>query len=254
MFTTKGEFRAGVAYDFDANTTETVASNAPFAFNDEFVGAGHSAGVPAAGSPVAGYAWVKKIVGSAPPTVAQPSGANAGGTMACSLTSTSEAEEASLYFHDSLQIDTTKIGEVEWRAALSTLPTLNAQIALGVGSAWVGGPLNLARYLMFVWNNSSTPQIYWKDGGSNSGSLTAAPIGGSAIVTDTNMHLYRIDWSNPADIAFLIDGNRVNAAGSVQWAPSGTNGVFQPWQTVYKASGAGLGVLAVDKIDIGNGR
>ena len=254
---TKAEFRppfVGVQYEFDANTAETVTSAAPFQFGDDFVGGGHSAGVPAAGSPVAGYPWVKKIVGSGPPTVAQPAGAASGGLMNNTLLATSEAEEASLYFNDSLQIDTTKIGQAEWRAQLVQAPTGVAQIAIGLGSAWVGGPLNLARYLLFLWNANNTLTIQWKDGGSNTGSLTAAPAGGSAIATDGNFHIYRIDWSNPADIGFWVDGGRVNTAGSVAWAPSGTNGVFQPWHTCYKASGTGLATLSVDKIDAFNNR
>jgi len=253
---TRAEFRppyVGVHYEYDAYTAETVASCAPFQFSDDFVGAGHSAGVPAAGSPSAGYAWVKKIVGAAPPTVAQPSGAAAGGLMVCALASASEAEEASLYCNDSLQIDTTRIGQAEWRAALTQSPTGVAQIALGLGSVWVGGPVNLARYLMFLWNANNTLTLQWKDGGSNTGSLTAASAG-AAIVTDGNYHIYRIDWSNQNDIGFYVDGARVNAASSIAWAPSGTNGVFQPWHTCYKASGSGLATLSVDKIDVFNNR
>lgn len=250
MSTTRAEFRAGVQYEYDYNTLETCVSSAPFQFGDEFVGAGHSAGVPAAGSPAAGYPWVKKIVGAAPPTVAAQT-IGSGGLMVCTLLSNSEAEEASLYFNDSLQVDTTKIGQIEWRCALSVAPSAaGAQAFLGLGSAWVGGPQNLARYMGFGWTANNNLLIWSKDAIGSTISQAAAFAGGSAIATDTAQHVYRIDWSNPADLAFFVDGSRVNTANSITWQATGTNAILQPWHTVYKPSGVGLGTLTIDKIDI----
>src|ERR1700743_1733514 len=80
---------------YDTNTAETIIRYNPIVFEDDFVGAGHTAGIPAAGSPGAGYAWVKKIVGAGPPTVAVVAN-GAGGIVACALTSTSEKEDAAL--------------------------------------------------------------------------------------------------------------------------------------------------------------
>ncbi|RBP03814.1 hypothetical protein DFR50_14262 [Roseiarcus fermentans] len=252
---TKAEFRAGVQCEFDGNTTETVAAASAFAFGDEFVGAGHTAGIPAAGSPAVGYAWVKKIVGAAPPTVALQTNSS-GGIIQCTLLATSEIEEASLYFNDSLSVDTTKIGQAEWRAALSVAPSLaGVQAAVGLGSAWVGGALpNQAVYMLFGWTANNALLIWSRDGQGNTYNFAAKPIGGSAIATDTNMHLYRVDWSNPADIAFFVDGGRVNAVGSVVWAATGGAAILQPWHTVYKTASAGLATLSIDKIDIFNGR
>ena len=253
---TQAQFRAGVAYEFEtaSGTFETTASAAPFQFGDDFVGAGHTAGVPAAGSPAAGYPWVKKIVGT-PTGVALSSNAS-GGIMQCALAATSEAEEASLYFNDSLVFNTLSVGQIEWRAQLAVIPTGVAQAFLGVGSAWVGGPLNLARYMGFIWNSSGALYITTKDGNGDTYSFAAAQIGGSAITTDNTLyHVYRIDWSNASDVAFYVDGNRVNAVGSVIWNPSSAaNAILQPWHTVYKASGVGVATLNIDKIDEFNNR
>jgi hypothetical protein len=251
---TRAQYRSNVAYEFEDITQETVASGAPFQFGDEFVGAGHTAGVPAAGAPAAGYAWVKKITGAAPPTVALLQNSS-GGVMQCALAATSEIEEASLYFNDSLSIDTTKIGQIEWRAQLAVLPSAaGVQAFLGVGSAWVGGPLNLARYLGFGWQANGALLVWAKDGVATNYNGAAAQIGGSPIISDLNMHLFRIDWSNPADVAFYYDGNRVNPVGSIVWAASGANAILQPWQTVYKTASTGVATLNIDKIDIFNGR
>ena len=250
----RSQYRSNVQYDYEDLTQETVMSCAPFQFSDEFVGAGHTAGIPAAGSPVAGYPWVKKIVGAAPPTVALVVNGS-GGLIASALLATSEAEEASLYFNDSLCVDTTKIGQAEWRAVLSVAPSAaGVQAFLGLGSAWFGGPQNLARYMGFGWSANGSLLIWSKDGQGNTYNFAAAQIGGAAIVSDANYHIFRIDWSNNADIAFFYDGNRVNAVGSVVWAATAANAVLQPWSTVYKPSGTGLATLTVDKIDIFNGR
>lgn len=256
MFITKGEFRSGVAYEFDSVTLETTVSAAPLQFGDDFIGGGHSAGIPAAGSPVAGYPWVKKIVGS--PTGVALIASGPGGQVSCALAATSEAEEASLYWNDSLSIDVSSIkdGMAEWRAALTTLPTGVAQAALGMGSAWVGTPLTLSRYALFYWSASGTLLIRFNDGNSSTYSAAANFIGSTAgITSDTNFHLFRIDWSNPADVVFYYDGNRVNPVGSAVWtATAGANSIMQPWSTVYKASGTGLATLALDKIDVFNSR
>jgi hypothetical protein len=251
---TRAEYRGGVQVEFDGNTLETTAFAHPFQFGDDFVGAGHQAGVPAAGSPAVGYPWVKKIVGS--PTGVAVVSNGAGGQMQCALAATSEAEEASLYFNDSLCFNTIKSAQVEWNAQLAVVPTGVASAFIGVGSAWVGGPTALARYAGFYWNASAGLTLISKDGAGNTASLTAAPIGGSAITTDTTLfHVYRIDFSNLADIVFLVDGNRVNASGSVAWNPSSAaNAVLQPFATVYKASGAGVATLNLDKIDLAANR
>ena len=251
---TRAEFRAGVQVFFDGNTLETVAYDHPLTFGDEFIGS--SAGIPAAGSPAVGYPWVKKIVGAAPPTVTSQSGVLCG-SVACALAATSEAEEASLYWNDFVCYDTSKIGMIEWRAQLTALPTGVASAFLGAGSAWVGGPLNLARYAGFYWSGSGALKLVWQDGNGHTGNVAAAPIGGSAITTDTTLpHLYRIDFSNPADVVFYYDGNRVNAANSVVWSPSSAaNAIAQPWATVYKGSATtDVATLTVEKIDIGQNR
>ncbi len=253
--TTRDNYVAYIQRSYDDLTGETVNGGWPLQFGDDFVGGGHTAGIPAAGSPAAGYPWVKKIVGAAPPTVALNTNSVAG-TVSCTLAATSEAEEAGLYWNDSLSFDMTKFGMVEWRAALSVLPTGVAGAAIGVGSAWVSGGLpSFARYLAFGWAASGALRIYALDGVQGAVNLAAAPIGGSAITSDTNQHYFRIDWSNNADIVFYYDSNRVNAVGSVTWtATAGANSIMQPWADVYKASGTGLATLTIDKIDMFNSR
>src|SRR5579872_1244121 len=107
---------------YDQSTQELTWIASPLYFDDDFIGAGHSAGIPAAGAPTAGYPWVKKIVGAAPPTVALVAN-GAGGQIACTLTATSEKQDAALYWNDSLSLDATKGLVWQCRAQLSVLPS-----------------------------------------------------------------------------------------------------------------------------------
>jgi hypothetical protein len=251
---TRADYRLGVLILSDGQTLEGTAYAHPLTFGDEFWGA--KAAVPAAGAGGFGSPWVKKIVGAAPPTVAGASGVDTG-TIVCALTSTSEAQEATLYFDDYVVFDTSKIGLCEWRARLTALPTGVASAFVGVGSAWVGGPLNTARYAGFYWAGNGSLKIVSKDGSGNTYNFAAAPIAGSAIVTDiTNFHTYRIEFGVGADLAFYVDGNRVNAVGSVVWSPSSAaNAIAQPFSTVYKGTATtDVGTLTVEKLDMAANR
>jgi hypothetical protein len=252
--TTRATFRKYIQFEYDDGTFETVGSGAPVQFSDDFIGAGHSAGVPAAGAPVVGYPWVKKIVGSGPPTVGI-SANGVDGQMNLQLAATSEAEEGSLYFNDSLSITTGLVGYgvAEWRAALITAPSASGvQAALGIGSAWVGGPTNLAEYMLFLWSGSGALTIATNDGNGHTYSAAAAPDGGAAITSDANYHIFRIDWGDDGTgvnkLNFYYDGNIVVPLNTIKWAPSSV--IMQPWHTVYKPSGTGTARLSVDKIDI----
>ena len=250
---TRADFRGGVQIKYDGNTAELTDFTHPLQFSEEFWGT--KAAIPAAGAAVAGYPWVKKIVGAAPPTVAGASGVDTG-SVVCTLTSTSEAQEGSLYFDDFVVFDSSKIGVIEWRARLTALPTGVASAFVGVGSAWVGGPLNTARYSGFYWAGSGALKVVSKDGNGNTVNI-AATVGGAAITTDiTAIHTYRIEFGNGADVAFYVDGSRVNAAGSVVWNPSSAaNGILQPFATVYKGSATtDVGTLTVQKIDVASVR
>jgi len=246
---TRAQFRSFVETFFDDATFETVFSMAPLQFNEDFIGAGHGAGIPAAGSPAAGYPWVKKIVGAAPPTVALVSNA-AGGQVACALTATSEKQDAALYWNDSLAIDVTKIASFEARAAASVLPSAaGVQLVLGLAAAWIDGPDNNVKYLEFGCTANGNLLCRAQDG-TTQASIAAAQIGGAAITLDTAFHIFRISAEDPTDVAFFYDGNRVNAVGSIKYAATGANAILQPYLAVYKPSGTGVATLTVDKIDI----
>lgn len=251
---TKSRYDAGLLRFFDDQLAhETVMHGAPLFFGDDFIGAGAGVAVPAAGSASAGSAWVKKIVGAAPPTVGLVSN-GAGGQMQLALTSASEKQDAALYWNDNLSIDATKKAGAEFRAALAVAPSAaSVQMVMGLSSAWIDGPDNASYYIEFGCTASGALLIRSKDGVTTS-SIAAAPLGGSAITLDTAFHNFRIDVSDPTDVGFYYDGVRVNTSGSIKFAATGSNAILQPYASVYKPSGTGVGTLTIDKIDVWAGR
>jgi hypothetical protein len=232
----------------DTVTQETLLRQQPCILEDDFVGAGHTAGIPAAGSPVAGYPWVKKIVGSGPPTVAIVAN-GAAGLLECTLTSTSEKEDAALYGNDQLNWDVTKNLVFESRFAMAVLPSVaGVEMVVGLQSAWIDGPDNASYYLRFQANGSGAVNCQSYDG-----TTTTSKASGVTFVAGA-FHVCRIDATNVTDIAFYIDGVRVNAVGSIAFAATGAAAVLQMYASAYKASGAGVGTLELDTMSVSTDR
>jgi len=236
-------------YD-DTQSFETVGSYAAMQFLEDFIGAGHSS-IPAAGSPSNGYAWVKKIVGAAPPTVSVVAN-SACGQVACALTATSEKQDAVLSFNDSLTLDGTKKLNFEARVALSVAPSASGvQAVFGLAQAWIDGPDNNTHLLEFGCSANANLVLRVKDGAGLVSQAAAKLISPSTqIVLDTNFHIFRIDMTDPTNVGFYVDGDRVNANYSLAYSSTGAAAIFQPYVAVYKPSGTGVATLTVDKIDI----
>ncbi|SHJ70481.1 hypothetical protein SAMN05444159_1274 [Bradyrhizobium lablabi] len=249
---TGSQFRNGIETFFEKNTFETVMPMSPLMFAEEFIGAGHTAGIPAAGTPSAGYPWVKKIVGAGLPTVALAPNAS-GGQVQLALTATSEQQDAVLYWNDNLAIDVTKGTVWEARAALSVPPSAaGVQMVMGLAAAWINGPDNNVKYLEFGCTANNNLLLRSQDGVTQNS--IAASNAGSAITLDTNFHIFRFNCADVTDIGFYFDGNRVNPTGSIAFAATGANAILQPYIAVYKTISTGLATLLVDKVDLWSNR
>jgi hypothetical protein len=239
--TTTSKFHAGRLEFFDTATFEYMLPVAPIHFYEDFLGQSYVA-VPAAGSAVDGCPFVKKIVGAGPPTLAGVANA-IGGQVACTLTATSEKEDCVLYWGDNLALDCTKGLIFECRSLLSVLPSASGvQAVWGVASAWIDGPQNNTCYMEFSAQASGAVLVTAFDG------VTTTSVASGVTVGTTDWHIYRIDASRLTDVAFYIDGNRVNADNSISFAATGTLAVLQPYLAAYKASGTGVATLTIDYV------
>lgn len=231
----------------DKSTYENLLVTASVTFIDDFLGQSAVA-IPAAGAAVDGYPWVKKIVGSGPPTVAGVAN-GASGQVALTLAATSEKEDAVLYWGDNLGIDITKLAIYEARANLSVLPSAaGVQADWGLDSVWIDGPNNNTCFARFGATANGAILIQTFDGVTTNSIATGVTVAAGAF------HIYRIDATNLADIRFYIDGVQVSANGAVNFAATGTLAVLQPYASVYKPSGVGVATLILDYVKIWSNR
>lgn len=234
--------------EYDAATNETIQRFTAVILDEDFIGAGHAA-IPAAGSPAAGYPWVyKEVKTSGSPTVA-PIANYSGGAMRLAIDATSEKQEATLYGNDVLNWDMTKSAVFEARISNHVLPSAAAvEMAFGLHSVWIDGPDNASYYADFEQLASGVVNFRTKDGVNTFSN--ASPI---TMVADT-FHIFRIDATDPTNVRFFIDGNEVSTHGQMSFAATGANAILQPYFTVYKASGVGVGTLDIDMIQVGMNR
>lgn len=240
MGNTKGRYNGGVALQFDGATGEIGDVAAPYEFYDDFTGPGVVP--PAAGSPAVGYSWVKKIVGAAPPTVALVAN-QAGGVIRAALAANSEKEDAALYWNDSLNFDMTKGSVIDFRIAFPVLPSAAAvQMVAGFSSAWIDGPDNASFYVEFGAKANGAISMRTKDG------VTTNEIATGQTWLASVFHQCRLDLTDVTDVGFYIDNVKMNTPGQLKFAATGANAILQPYFSMYKASGTGVGSLDIDAV------
>jgi hypothetical protein len=243
---TRSQYVGGSLRYYDSATQETVARLQPVVLDEDWLGAGHTAGIPTQGAPTAGYAWVKRIVGAGPPTVGIVAN-SASGIAACALAATSEKEDAALYANDQLTWDMTKRLVFETRVAFSVLPTALVEMVFGMQSAWIDGPDNASFYARFQALASGAINIQTKDGVQTLSNASGVTLAAGAF------SIFRMDVSDPTNVIFSIDG-AVVSAGNMSFAATGANAILQPYFAAYKASGTGVGTMQIDMIQITSNR
>lgn len=239
---TKSRYNNGILEFFDGSTHERVRPLAPVLFEDDFLTP--SLVVPAAASLESGVKWAKKIVGAAPPTVAGLAN-ETNGVVKCALTADVQKQNADLYFGDQLVFSAIQGLVFETRLKVSTLPTLHAEAVWGIASAWADGP-DAITYSAFFTADGSGEVMCESDDNATDSSATSG-----VTVAATDFHIYRIDFTNSADVKFFIDGERVASGTTFGWAASAANSKVQPYLACYKVGDdAGVGDISVDYVRV----
>ena len=225
-----------MAYWDDA-TFETFRADYPVGFFDDFIGS--DVVIPATGSVESGCKWSKKITANA--TVAK-TGDSINGLLACSLTSASEAQEGALQMNDELMFSIAQGAIFEARLSLTTLPTLNGVASFGLHGAYAAGGSNFRVGFEVPAGGLCACE-------SDDDSTDTSASSGETLVAGT-YYIFRIDCTTQTNIKFFIDGARVAGSTTFSNAASASDSKCQPHFGVYKASGAGLGVMSVDYVRV----
>jgi hypothetical protein len=175
------------------------------------------------------------------------------GLLTYSLTNANEAQDAGVFGVDvPFNIDKGVI--MEARVRISTLPTVTAEVQIGLqndafvsDSQRIAGADEVAKHMMFVMNGASAAGtiVVYTDDGTVDNNAVATGVTISAAAT----YVFRIDASNPASVKFYINGVRV-AASTTFKLNSTANLLVMPLVMVAKHDGAGLGVIVVDYVKV----
>lgn len=240
MGATKAKWRGNQLAFYDGTTHETVRPIAPIVFYDDFLGA------------IDTNFWTDLDLNSATTT------APAASIFACEIGQVHENAAAGLYGKDDKPFNIDKGLIFECRMAVHTAPTLTTEIGFGVMNDSYGADSmrfmladECAKYSFFGFYTTSgaglTPIIRTDDGTAASGVVTT----GTTVVLDV-YHVYRIDFTNSADVKFYIDGVGV-ATSTTFKMNTAANLLVQPWLMVYKhddATTAAAGEMYLDYVKI----
>jgi len=218
---------------YDPVTQETLDIMKPIKFVEDFLGA--SGGGPFDGTVM----WHVVDVGDATEAISANS---ANGVFKLHLAITGEAEDAVLYMNDNKTFDVGSGLIVEMR--------VNVAVNIGAGVTAVfgmAGDHNLAKDSVteHAWFRlqASNAVLVETDDTTNDNDDKATGI--TAVAGTYN--IYRIDFTDLTDVKFFIDGAPV-ATGTTFDMSNLTAGEqqMQPYFSLDKASGAGLGDLDID--------
>ena len=212
-------------------------------FHDDF---DSYATIPGDGSRANGSPWVEDITLTlGTPTVSFTADAP-DGVIATALEATSEAMDATIHWDDNRHIDIADNAPVfQCYARLTTLPTLNGIGCLGLADDHnAGGMAGTTYNIGFTVDSTAAVTCRMDDNAT----VTTAASGITMVVNQ--WYAFRIDFTTITNVKFFIDGAVVAGSTTFSYAATGADANLQPFIGVSKASGAGLGVLAVDSVDI----
>lgn len=199
--------------------------------------------IPATASKANGTPWASDITGAAPPVNSIVADAP-GGVVQHALTADSQAQDATIHFDDTRYYDLTRGLVYQALARVTVLPTSTATLHLGLTSDHAAGFVNTTYNVGFTVAASGALSINMDDNAT----LTAISTGLSLTVNE--WYVFRIECFDLTKVRYYVSGVNYGASSATPYAATGANAVLQPYQGAYKASGAGVGTLQVDSVDI----
>jgi len=226
---------------YDKSTFETLKTSYPLYFYDDFLGA-------AGGSVFDGtQIWNVVDVNDATEAIVADS---SNGQFLLHLAATSQAEDAVLYHSNNRTFDVGNGVIFEAR--------INMAVSPGTGVAAVAGLANdhnldkdtVAAHAWFRWQ-ASLATLCESDDTTNDNDDTSTGL--TAVAGTYN--IYRIDFTTLADVKFYVDGVRVCTSTTFDMSNlTAAEQQMQPYFSLDKASGTGLGDMNIDYVKIWSNR
>jgi hypothetical protein len=109
---------------------------------------------------------------------------------------------------------------------------------------WIDGPDNNAFYARFQCLANGAVNCQTKDGVNTTSNASGVTFAAGVF------HTFMIDVASPTNVQFQIDGKKCPIP-QVGFVATGANALLQPYFSVYKASGVGLGTMQLDAVQVG---
>ncbi len=232
----KTRFGGSLGY-YDPATFETLDILKPIRWTEDFLGA--AGGGPFDGTTV----WNVVDVGGATQAIDADS---ANGVFKLHLAATNEAEDAVLYQNDNRTFD---VG-----SGLIFETRVNVAVAIGTGVTAVfgmAGDHNLAKDSVteHAWFRLQASMAVLAESDDTTNDNDDVATGITAVAGTYN--IFRIDFTDLTDVKFFIDGARVASGTTFNMSNlTAAEQQMQPYFSLDKASGTGLGDLDIDYVKI----
>lgn len=223
----------------DTTTQETAPLGAMYQFVDDFDG----------------YQFLNQETGSdgkwltvevALNTAIAQVDAHACGVISLGLDADSNAEDAVLYWNNIRGVPVDAGCVFECRARASVLPTTGVACVFGMAGDHNLDKDTVAENAWFRLQASGALLCETDDTTNDNDDVSA----GMTLVA-TDWHVYKIDFTNIADVRFYVDNAQVGSATTFDMSNlTSAEALMQPYFSLDKASGTGVGTLLVDYVRI----
>jgi hypothetical protein len=226
---------------WDPSTFETLGGSWPVQFVEDFLGV-------AGGGPFDGTTnWNVVDVGDATEAIVADS---SNGQFLLHLAATNEAEDAVLYMGDNKTFDVGNDLIFEARVNMAVSPGTGVCAVFGMA-----GDHNLSKDAVteaawFRFDASLVCKVESDDTTNNNDDVAT----GHTAVAGT-YDIYRIDFTDLTDVKFFINGARVGSGTTFDMSNlTASEQQMQPYFSLDKATGTGLGDINIDYVKIFSGR
>lgn len=236
MSTTRGEHRSGIMTFFNSGTNESQAVGW-CKFEDDFLGYQFmqtetgSTGI---------WKTVEVLLNTAVAVLANTEN----GVLSLILDSDVNAEDAVLYWGNQKGFN-AKAGLIfEARVRVTVLPTLTADLVFGMAGDHNLDPDTVAQNAWFKCDGDGVVVAESDDGTTDNDDKSTGITAATTV-----WHVYRIDFTDIANVKFYIDGDRVASSTTFNMsAMSDANGILQPYFHINKTGDAAVGTLDIDYV------
>lgn len=233
--------KSGRQVFYDGSTFETLKAMFPVVFYEDFLGA-------AGGGPFDGtLIWNVVDVGDATEAIVADS---ANGQFLLHLAATDEAEDAVLYQNDNKTFDVGSGLIFEARVNMAVSPGAGVCAVFGMAGDHNLDKDSVTEHAWFRFQANLTGLVETDDT-TNDNDDVATGLTPTAGV----YHIYRIDFTSLSDVKFFVDGVRVASSTTFDMSNlTAGEQQMQPYFSLDKASGAGLGDMNIDYVKIWSNR